>query len=158
MAREKKSPQRKLLEALLIVGLLPLVLPLAFLVLTLAILHRVTLWFLIQILWLPRGKDVLLVYSDSTIWNAYMLQEILPLVEERAVVLNWSERRRWHSCSLAVMAFRSYGRNRNFNPLVLRFQRIGRTRVFRFWQAFQDQKRGYPEPLRRLKQELFIAL
>ncbi|MGB8061409.1 MAG: hypothetical protein WCF26_05925 [Candidatus Sulfotelmatobacter sp.] len=42
--------------------------------------------------------------------------------------------------------------------MVLLFRPMGRTRVFRFWQPFQDQKRGHPEPLARLKQELFVAL
>src|SRR6266404_233131 len=55
--------------------------------------------------WLTRGKDILFVYSDSPIWRDYMLSEMLPLVETRAVVLNWSERRTWKRWSLRALAF-----------------------------------------------------
>lgn len=42
--------------------------------------------------------------------------------------------------------------------MVLLFRPMSRTRVFRFWSAFQDWKHGYPEPLQRVKQQLFVAL
>jgi hypothetical protein len=158
MSRTKESPRRELLQVALILLILPLVLPLALLVLTLGILYRAAIWLLIQVWWLPRGKDILLVYSDSPIWRDYMTQEILPLVQRRAVILNWSERRHWHSWSLGGMALRSYGGRREFNPIVLLFPPVGRARVYRFWQAFQDRKHSYPGPLERLKQELVSAL
>ncbi|MGB8061410.1 MAG: hypothetical protein WCF26_05930 [Candidatus Sulfotelmatobacter sp.] len=107
--RKKLTLPQRLLSGVLVLLLLPFVLPLALLALILAVLHRCTLRLLIQIWWLPRGKDVLLVYSDSPIWREYMSSEIMPLVRERAVVLNWSERRQWRWWSLAVSAFRSYG-------------------------------------------------
>jgi len=158
MTRRQRSFREKLGNAVLVVVLLPFVVPLALLAVTLALLHRATLWLLVQLLWLPRGKDVLLVYSDSPIWHDYMVNEIAPLVAERAVVLNWSERRKWRRWSLAVNVFRSYGRWREYNPMVLLFRPMGRTRVFRFWSAFQDWKHGYPEPLQRTREDLFIAL
>jgi hypothetical protein len=158
MTRRQRSFREKLGNAVLVVVLLPFVLPLALLAVTLALLHRATLWLLVQLLWLPRGKDVLLVYSDSPIWHDYMVNEIAPLVAERAVVLNWSERRQWHWWSLAVHVFRSYGGGREFNPLVLLFHPLRRARIFRLWPAFQDWKRGYPEPLERAKQEILTAL
>jgi hypothetical protein len=158
MVREKQASRDRFLKAAFVIVLLPLILPLALLTLMLGLLHRGSLWLLIQLLWLPRGKDVLLVYSDSPIWHDYMTKEIEPLVGERAVVLNWSERRQWHWWSLAVRAFRSYGGGREFNPLVLLFRPLGRTRVFRFWSAFKDRQKGYPEPLERARQEIFTAL
>lgn len=159
MSRKKQQSFRmRLFNAGAVVVLLPLILPLVVLTLGLALLHRVSLWLLVQSLWLPRGKDVLLIYSDSPIWHDYMMNEIAPLVAERAIVLNWSERRRWRWWSLSANIFRSYGRGREYNPMVLLFRPMGRTRVFRFWSAFQDQKRGYPGPLARLKQEFFVAL
>jgi hypothetical protein len=158
MVRKKQALRGRLLKAAFVIVLLPLILPLGLLTLTLALLHRGTLWLLIQLVWLPRGKDVLLVYSDSPIWHDYMTKEIAPLVGERAVILNWSERRRWHWWSLAVRAFRSYGGGREFNPLVLLFRPLHRTRVFRLWSAFQNSKHGYTEPLERTKQELAVAL
>ena len=67
------------------------------------LLYKTTLYLLVWTLWLPRGKDILFVYSDSPIWRDYMTSEVLPLVHERAVVLNWSERKKWERWSLGLL-------------------------------------------------------
>jgi hypothetical protein len=109
-------------------------------------------------LWLPKGKDVLLVYSDSPIWHEYMTTQVLPLVEERAVVLNWSERKKWSHWSLAAAVFHHFGGADDFNPLVLLFKPLRRANIYRFWSAFKDWKRGYKEPVECLTQELVASL
>jgi hypothetical protein len=102
---------------------------------------------------------VLLVYSDSDTWHEYMTTQILPLVRDRAVVLNWSERKRWSRCSLGVAVFHHFGGAGDFNPLVVLFQPLRLARVFRFWSELsKDWKRGYKEPVERLTQELFANL
>src|SRR5918911_507082 len=45
--------------------------------------------------WGARGRDLLLVYSNSPNWQPYVEANWLPRWGERAVVLNWSERSRW---------------------------------------------------------------
>ena len=87
-----------------------------------------------------------------------MATQILPLVQERAVVLNWSERRRWRRWSFRVHVFHYFGGAREFNPLVVLFRPFRRARTFRFWLPFKDWKGGYREPLERLRQELFYVL
>jgi hypothetical protein len=149
---------RSIWRALGVVALLPILLPLALIALTLGLAHRATLYVLVWMLWLPRGRDTLLVYSDSPIWQEYMTSQVLPLVQERAVVLNWSERKRWSRLSFAVHVFRSFGGGREFNPLVIVFRPFARAKRFRFWQPFQDWKRGYKEPVEKLRQELFAVL
>jgi|SRR5580700_2700718 hypothetical protein len=158
MTRERGKPSRSALRALGVVVVLPIVLPLVLIALILALAHRVVLYALVWLLWLPRGRDTLLVYSDSPIWHEYMTSQILPLVQERAVVLNWSERKQWPRLSLAVHVFRSFGGGREFNPLVIVFRPFARAKRFRFWQPFQDWKRGYKEPVERLRQGLFAIL
>lgn len=116
------------------------------------------LHLLVWALWLPRGKDILFVYSDSPIWHEYMETQILPLVQERAIVLNWSERKKWSRLSLGVAVFRHFGGDGDFSPLVVLFQPLRSARLFRFWSAFKDWKRGYKEPVERLRQELFASL
>jgi hypothetical protein len=116
---------------------------LALIALTLGLAHRAALYALVWTLWLPKGRDILFVYSDSPIWHEYMTTQILPLVQSRAVVLNWSERKLWPWLSLAVSVFHSFGGGREFNPLVIIFRPFARAKLFRFWQPFQDWKRGY---------------
>ena len=142
----------------LLILLLPLLLPLGLLALGLFFLHRCVLYVLIWLLWLPSGKDVLFVYSDSPIWHDYMDKEILPLVQERALVLNWSARSSWPRWSLAVHVFRSFGGRRSFNPMVIVFRPLRTARVFRFWEPFKDWKRGYTEPVGRMRDDLRLSL
>lgn len=138
--------------------LLPVILPLALMAVVLFFVYRITLYLLIWALWLPRGKDILVVSSDSPIWHEYMAAEVLPLLQERAVVLNWSERLKWPKWSLGVAVFRHFGGSRDFNPLVVLFRPIRSARLFRFWPAFRDWRHGDREPVKRLRQELLDAL
>ena len=124
----------------------------------LGLAHRFALYLLVWLLWLPRGKDVLVVYSDSPIWREYMTTQVLPLVQERAIVLNWSERKRWSRWWLGVPVFHNFGGESDFNPLVILFRPLRPARTFRFWLPFKDWKRDYREPVERLRQELVSAL
>ena len=102
--------------------------------------------------WYLRGRDILFVYSDSPIWREHVEQHILPYLGERAVVLNWSHRKRWR-ISIARLAFHYFGGSREFNPLAVVFRPMRRTRTFRFWQPFRDFKHGRPEALRKLEHD-----
>jgi hypothetical protein len=158
MDRQRKTFLQRLKDGALVIVLLPFVLPLALAAITFHLLYRIVLYLLVWTLWLPRGKDILFVYSDSPIWREYMETQVLPLVRERAVVLNWSERKRWLAWSLGVAVFRHFGGAREFNPLVVLFRPARSARVFRFWLAFKDWKRGYSTPVDRLRQELLSVL
>jgi hypothetical protein len=118
---------------------------------TYALLLHVLLWML----WSPAGKQVLLVYSNSPVWQSYVEEHIVPRLPPKSVVLNWSERRDWRRWSLAYLAFRFFGGRREFNPLavvVLPF-RWGKT--FRFWRAFVDFKHGRRSTLAKVEAEFF---
>ena len=158
MTRQRQPLLRRLGQTVLIVVLLPLILPLALFAVASHLLYRALLYLLVWALWLPKGKDILFVYSDSSIWHEYMETQILPLVQERAIVLNWSERKKWSRWSLGVAVFHHFGGAGDFNPLVVLFQPLRSARLFRFWSAFKDWKRGYKEPVERLRQELFASL
>jgi hypothetical protein len=153
-----KQPLSRLRQAVLIVVLVPIVLPLALFAIASHLAYRALLYVLVWALWLPRGKDILLVYSDSPIWHEYMATQVLPLVQERAVVLNWSERRKWPWWSLGAAVFHHFGGAGDFCPLVVLFPPRRLARVFRFWSAFKDWKHGYKEPVERLRQELIATL
>jgi len=140
MEREKKPLGRRLGNAVLAVlalsFVLALVLPLALVALILYFLHRLAAYLLVWAVWLPRGKDVLVVLSESPVWRDYMSAEVVPLVREPAVVLNWLERKKWPRWSFAAHVFRTFG---------------GR-------QPFNDWKHGHAEPVERLRQRLLATL
>lgn len=158
MAHHSKLRTKTIGHAALIIVLLPLIIPLAAIGIVLFVAKRLILNALVRVWWLPRGKDILLVYSDSPIWHEYLTNQILPLVQSRAEILNWSERNQWPSWSLAVLVFRSYSGGKNFNPMVILFQPLGRARFFRFLPAFHEWKHGNQEPLERMRQDLISQL
>jgi len=104
-----------------------------------------------------RGRPVLFVYSESPNWQSYIEESILPRISDRAVVLNWSQRRHWSSTSpWEARYFRRFAGDREFNPLALVFCSRGRIRAVRFHQAFLDLKHGKDAALRAAEAELFV--
>ena len=153
--RPKKAIQQALGLAMAIV-LSPIWIPFVALWLVFYVLASICLYLAIWALWLPRSKHILFVYSDSPIWHDYIDEHILPVIRDRTVVLNWSQRRSrsWRR-SLAVAAFKHFGGWRDFNPMAIVFRPFHRAKVFRFLPAFREFKHGRPEKLLTMQQEFF---
>jgi hypothetical protein len=107
--------------------------------------------------WSVQGKDVLFVTSDSPIWHDYIEQAILPLLGQRAVILNWSRRQGRHNF-LARCVVQHFGGWYEFNPMAVVFRPFRKTKVFRFWKPFRDFKHRKPEPLKRTEDEFFACI
>jgi hypothetical protein len=100
-------------------------------------------------IWLTwRKQFVIFVYSDSPTWKDYMEREILRYIQNRAVILNWSERRNWKN-SLAVVTFRYFGGYRNFNPMGMIFRPFRFVRTYRFFEAFRHRNLKRVEEIKR---------
>lgn len=105
------------------------------------------------------GRRVLFVYSDSPNWQSYIEENILPRLRDRAVVLNWSERRHWPSTSpWEARFFRHFCGDREFNPLALVFRPGGRVRPVRFHRPFLDFKHGRDAALREAERRLLSLM
>src|SRR5690348_12612985 len=157
--REKQSGPETFFKMLLLVPVILIFSPIILVVCLFYVASRVGLHLLFLLLWLPHGKDTILIYSQSPVWHDYMATKILPLVKDRAVVLDWSERKRWKKkFSFPVLAFRLLGGNRNFNPLVIHFRAFKPTRIFRFWWSCKAWKHGHVEAVEQLRGELTRVL
>jgi hypothetical protein len=66
MTKEKRPFWRRIGNAIVLLILLPFIVPLALLALVLYLPHRLALYMLV-VVWLPKGKNVLLVYSESNL-------------------------------------------------------------------------------------------
>ena len=132
--------------------------PLLLLLLLCMTLYGIALHLAIWLWWCTRGKYVLFVYSNSPHWQPYIESRVLPALENRAVVLNWSERATWPTWSLAQMAFRFFGGDRNCNPIAIVFRPFRFCRTFRFWGPFKEFKRGKPEAVETMVINLFAYL
>jgi hypothetical protein len=106
--------------------------------------------------WRAKGKDLLLVYSNSPHWQQYVEQVWLPRWGHRAVVLNWSERAKWkRPFPPEVTLFRAFGGREEFNPLAIVVpSKGGHPKIVRFWLAFRDYKHGKDRLLREAEAEL----
>jgi len=111
MRRVPESTGRKVARFAFIALLLPVIVPLAIVGLILHFLNKVVVYMLVWVWWLPKGKDVLYVSSDSPVWKEYMETEVFPLVAERAMVLSWSARSKWPKWSFGVRVFHTFGRS-----------------------------------------------
>jgi hypothetical protein len=144
----------KLLLALVLVALSPVIIAvLVGWLLWLTLLHLAVL-----MLWLPRGRNLLFVYSDSPNWKAYIEGHVLPRLPESTVVLNWSHRSRWRRWTLPALLFCAHAGQRDFNPIAIIFRPFRRARKFRFWRAFRDYKHGNVDALRKVEDALFREL
>jgi hypothetical protein len=117
------------------------------------------LWgvILYLVIWLSLKKQfIVFVYSDSPTWKDYIENEIVPYLRDRAVILNWSERRHWKN-SLAVLAFRYFGGYRNFNPIGMVFRPFRFVKTYRFFEAFKEFKHGNPQNVEKLRKQLLRA-
>lgn len=153
MTRTPQSKARSYMEATAFALLLPIILPLILLVLVVWGLNFLFVHIAVRVAWLPRGKDILFVHSDSTLWKDFVASDLLPLVRDRAYVLNWSERRLWSRWSFPVHVFHTLGGEREYNPLIIVFSPL-RTEYFRFWVAFKDAKKGDTATLNALMADL----
>jgi hypothetical protein len=118
------------------------------------------LWGLVLYIaiWLTWKKQlVLFVYSDSPTWKDYIEREILPRIQDRAIILNWSERRIWKN-PLAVLAFRYFGGYRNFNPIGIVFRPLRPVKMYRFFEAFKEFKHGNTKKVEEMKRNFFEDL
>ena len=144
------TPIALVLLSPVIFGLLLLVIPLALCYFIYGALLHALIW----VWWNSQGRDILFVYSDSPIWQEYVENHFLPLLSSRAVILNWSDRKRWHF-SLSTLAFRYFGGQEEFNPMAIVFRPMRSARVFRFWKPFKDFKHGNPEALKEIEKDFF---
>lgn len=105
------------------------------------------------------GRRVLFVYSDSPNWQTYIEGHILPILGDRAVVLNWSQRRLWPSTSpWEARFFHHFAGDREFNPLALVFRPGGHIRPVRFYRPFLDFKHGKDSALKEAEAQLIALL
>jgi hypothetical protein len=110
------------------------------------------------LLWLPRGRRVLFVTSDSPHWKAYLDENIVARLPKNSVILNWSQRKSWSWLSLGVWLYWFWSGPQQYNPLAMIVRPLNVPRVFRFWSAFGELERGRPQPLKDVETAFLAAI
>jgi len=152
---EAEAQDRRPFPRWLGVAILVLLLPIVVLVLALYLVIGLVLHVAVWVVWLPRGKSILIVSSESPVWKDYMADRVVDVLRDRSVVLNWSGRSTWPRWpTLEILVFWYFGWGREFNPLAIVFRPLRIARVFRFWKPFRDYKHGKPESVENLTRRL----
>lgn len=108
-------------------------------------------------IWWAGKQQIFFVYSDSPVWHDHIHQTILPKLENRSVILNWSNRSKWRM-SIGKTVFNFFGGHYEFCPMAVVFRRFRRTHVFRFWKPFCEYKNGRPESLIKMESDFFALI
>lgn len=139
----------------------------------------------VRLLWYPKGKFLVFVYSNSPTWKNYTETNILPRIRPYAVIMNWSERSYWNykwkplkfqvfEHWAGISRYKSRGKiawreksdlggmvgwgGEEFNPIAIVFVPWWKPKVLRFFKAFNDFKHGKKRVLRDLETKLFETL
>ena len=132
-----KSNRLKVWPGLILVVVIVPLMPIILLAILCQLLALALVLLGVWILWLPRGKDTLVVYSRSPHWMEYFETGLIPRVEHRAMILNWSDRAKWRTLDLRVLVFRAFGGRTSFNPMVILFRPFRLPEEFRFLKPFE---------------------
>ena len=139
---------------LLLAILSPVILALGLILIITHYTARIALYSIVWIFWCARGRNVLFVYSDSSIWKEHIESEVIPQLADRAIILNWSRRKEWRF-SIATLVFQHFAGSKEFNPMAIVFRPF-RSRVeFRFWKPFQAWKKNKRDELNAMERSLF---
>ncbi|QDS97794.1 hypothetical protein [Adhaeretor mobilis] len=148
----------KIIFMVLLAPVVVLIIPFALAMLFGLLVYGISLTAIVWLVWCSRGIDTLVVYSDSPNWHDYMTKSMIPRLQGRSIILNWSERRKWRSLTLPVAVFRYFAGHREYNPFVIVLRPFRLPKTFRFWRAFLDRKHGNLSPLHELEARLFNYL
>lgn len=103
-----------------------------------------------------RGRDLLIVYTDSPHWKEHIETKWLARWPDRTVAFNRS--RPWSGRQPEAALWRIVAGIAEHTPLAVLVLPGGKVRVIRFFQAFRDFKHGKEGKLRAAEHELEIAL
>ena len=139
---------------LLAIALLPLLLVGGLVFGIHAALLRVAIW----LAWCRGGRRVLVCYSNSPHWRERFERHVIPRLPASAIVINRSERATWPRWSLRRQVFEHILGRVDHTPAVIVFRPFWRTRVFRFFGAYQRFKHGDASEVLALEAALFEAV
>ena len=106
-----------------------------------------------------KGKFILFVYSDSSNWKDYIETKILPQIETRSIVLNWSKRGEWKPrMSYETKLFNYWAGTVEFTPTALILPLFGKVKIIRLWQPNKHAKSKKDGISKEAEKALFTAM
>ncbi len=109
--------------------------------------------------WLPESGSVLFFTSNSKHWKAYFEKELLPKIETKTRVLNWSTREQdgWSDKAMEARIADLFGDARHSIPFAMVFLPSGDFKMFFFQGAFLRFLKSKKKQYKKLETE-FLKL
>ena len=85
----------------------------------------------------PRGKFVLIAYTQTALRAPYIEDTVLPRIAKHCIVVNRSREDWKRQYRLEQTAISFWGGRKSYNPLAIVLRRGGRVKVFRFYERFR---------------------
>lgn len=105
------------------------------------------------------GRDVILVTSESPTWSDYIKENILPRLENRSIVMNWSKRKLWRKeVPFAARAHKHWAGRKGYVPTVIIRRSFWKIENISLYQSFGDYKKGKISTLKHTEERLFSSL
>ncbi|MFH0740020.1 MAG: hypothetical protein V1819_03285 [bacterium] len=101
--------------------------------------------------WFPKGKNAFFVYSSSKKWKSYFEQELIPKIQSKVIIWNWSTRHQqgWNNNLLEAKVLKFFRSFNHIYPLAIVFLPSGKVRIFDFYDSYikmlksQNQNQDY---------------
>ena len=148
----------KLLVAVVVIPLIILLIPVVIFWLTAKLFLKLVVLICIWAVWGVKGKDLLVIYSDSPYWKEYFENGLLPQIESRSYSLNLSTRAKMQTYNLQILAFDLFKYEKDYNPMVVLFPFLRWPRRYQYYQAFKEFKHGKENALTKVENQVFEAL
>jgi hypothetical protein len=108
--------------------------------------------------WFPKGKYVFFLYSSSKKWENYFKNELIPKIQDKSIIWNWSTRYQdgWDSDRFASRILSLYRPETHSYPIAVVFLSSGAVKVFKFYIPYVKMiKSGKPD-YKKLEEEFLV--
>ncbi len=109
--------------------------------------------------WFSKNQHIFFLYSDSKKWKDYFEKEIIPKIQSKASVWNWSTRQKdgWNNNSIEAKILKLYRPIGFFYPMAFVILPSGQIKIFQFYQSYVKMLKSGNEEYKRLEKE-FLKL
>ena len=109
--------------------------------------------------WFPKGKYIFFLYSDSKKWKDYFEKELVPKIQDKASIWNWSTRQKdgWNDDIIEAKILKLYRPFGYFYPMAIVFLPSGEVKTFQFYTSYVNMLKSGKDEYPKLEKE-FLAL
>ena len=109
--------------------------------------------------WFSKGRHIFFLYSDSKKWKEYFEQKLVPKIQDKAVIWNWSTRQKdgWNENLIEAQIMSLFRPMGFFYPMAIVFLPSGDVKTFQFYTPYVNKIKSGKDDYNKMEKE-FLAL